>query len=249
MKAWAMLAIAALALVGLRFDESLPVLWAGALQSEVPVPDRFTVALFHFDEKDGDGMADAAGSGAGGVKGKSAEWAVDAGRFKGALRIHGRKEGSVAMPSVAIPTGKLEENVFSIDFWFKLIQDSPIIGRDLYLVSSSNIFFRFAVDRSTLEFGVKTPTGWMECATNKRDLAVAANTWYHLAGTYDGSEARLYVNGKRISSTEGKGPVRFDSLLLGCVNWDPKVTVADFEGLIDELRISAIPREDFGVRE
>ena len=65
-------------------------------------------------------------------------------------------------------------------------------------------------------------------------FAFAPDTWYHLAGTYDGSKIRLYVNGRLLSvrsyTAGAKG--NNDPLQLGggpSNRW--------FKGLIDEVRV------------
>jgi hypothetical protein len=61
-----------------------------------------------------------------------------------------------------------------------------------------------------------------------------APTWTHLAMTYDGARARLYVNGRLVATTLQTGlfETRWGALHIGndlCGNW--------FDGLIDEVRV------------
>jgi len=55
------------------------------------------------------------------------------------------------------------------------------------------------------------------------------NTWSHLAGTYDGITARLYINGVQVSSQAQSGSIATspEALRIG-LSW---------AGMIDELRI------------
>lgn len=67
------------------------------------------------------------------------------------------------------------------------------------------------------------------------------NRWIHLAGTYDGSIMRLYVDGIEIGNRPLTGNIRVDDnpvTIGGEENGaDPQVVDGEFEGLIDEVRI------------
>ncbi|HWC29074.1 MAG TPA: LamG-like jellyroll fold domain-containing protein, partial [Dehalococcoidia bacterium] len=66
--------------------------------------------------------------------------------------------------------------------------------------------------------------------------ALAANTWTHLAATYDGSMLRFYVNGVQVSSIATTGNIMTSTGALrigGNAVWGNEY----FAGLIDEVRI------------
>ena len=67
------------------------------------------------------------------------------------------------------------------------------------------------------------------------------NRWIHLAGTYDGSIMRLYVDGVEIGSQAISGiiPVDDNPVTIGAEeNEDiPQDVVGEFEGLVDEVRL------------
>ncbi len=64
---------------------------------------------------------------------------------------------------------------------------------------------------------------------------LALNTWYHVAAVYDGAALALYVNGDLKSSVPGSGSVQVSTqpVQLGTFG-------ADFQGQIDEVRISNV---------
>ena len=73
---------------------------------------------------------------------------------------------------------------------------------------------------------------------------VATQTWHHIAGVYDGTEVRLYVDGKRVAATPGSGrrTRRAVPFLIGAdPNGDGRATSA-FDGAIDEVRLSSVAR-------
>jgi hypothetical protein len=65
--------------------------------------------------------------------------------------------------------------------------------------------------------------------------ALAANVWTHVAGTYDGSVVRLFVNGVQVASTTVSGPISTSTGPLrigGNSLWGEY-----FQGVIDNVRI------------
>ena len=69
---------------------------------------------------------------------------------------------------------------------------------------------------------------------------VPLQTWIHLAGTYDGSQLRLYVNGVQVASMAGSGPFAAETnpvVLSGNGN-DASRTVSEFvPGQLDEVML------------
>jgi hypothetical protein len=211
---------------------------------EAPALDKFTVALFHFDERAGDAVSDAVAGEAPGRKGDAAQWAPTAGNKAGALRLLPRAESAQTLPIVAWTAGK-SNDVFTVDFLMKFSRAR--LDHDFYIVSSGNVFFRYAADRDAFEFGVQTSKGWTTCAAPKGEFRPNVDSWCSVAGSYDGADLRLFLDGKPVATSPAHGTVAFDSLLLGGLAWDVKNTGVDFDGWIDELRISNIPRTEFPV--
>jgi hypothetical protein len=66
--------------------------------------------------------------------------------------------------------------------------------------------------------------------------ALTANTWVHLASTYDGANLRLYVNGTLVTTTAATGAITVSSgaLRIGANSiWAEEA----FAGLVDEVRV------------
>jgi len=71
-------------------------------------------------------------------------------------------------------------------------------------------------------------------------IALTTDQWYHVAGTYDGSTMKLYLDGIEIASKPNSTPTSNDSdapLTIG--NYPPTPDPWNFTGDIDEVRISA----------
>ena len=70
--------------------------------------------------------------------------------------------------------------------------------------------------------------------------------WHHVAGVFDGSEVRLYVDGELVAARPGHGSRRRNGLPLiigGDVDGSGNST-SGFDGWIDEVRLSTCTRYD-----
>ncbi len=76
------------------------------------------------------------------------------------------------------------------------------------------------------------------------DAVLEPNTWHHIAGVFDGSEVRLYVDGKRVAALAGSGlrGLRPLPLLIGAdVDGSGNID-SGFDGHIDTVRLSNTAR-------
>jgi beta-galactosidase len=62
------------------------------------------------------------------------------------------------------------------------------------------------------------------------------NSWHHVAGTYDGTQIRLYVDGKMAGSTLRTGVIATDTYLLS-LGRNSQNTSRLFTGEMDDVRI------------
>ena len=88
-------------------------------------------------------------------------------------------------------------------------------------------------------------SGYLESTTN----SFTADTWYHIAATYDGATMRLYINGNLESSVAASKilPDNTLPLLIGATYAGREYgkPAGYLEGSLDELRISNIARTSF----
>jgi hypothetical protein len=74
--------------------------------------------------------------------------------------------------------------------------------------------------------------------------ALPRNAWSHLAGTWDGSTMRLFVNGQQVAERPLGGTIQYDSeaVNVGCDSDGPtgEPGCCWFRGEIDEMRISGV---------
>ena len=76
-------------------------------------------------------------------------------------------------------------------------------------------------------------------ASNPPGFQMVADTWYHLATTYDGTNVRFYVNGVQHGNTVATTDslLRNDAYLRIGTRWDGGVDSYGFNGLIGKVRV------------
>ena len=79
-----------------------------------------------------------------------------------------------------------------------------------------------------------------ECYVSPTNVP-STHRWIHLAGTYDGQRARLYVDGAEICNEAMSGPIRMtdDPFTISGYLDEAGQTIDEISGSIDELRIYA----------
>jgi glucose/arabinose dehydrogenase len=184
------------------------------------------VAAYGFNEGSGTTLGDSSGNNLIGTI-SGAAWST-AGRFGGALSFDGVNDW------VTVADNNLLDLSAGMTFmaWVNLdvasgIRDVLIkegAGVDIYNLYARN--WRGLPESNVLIGG-----------TNRvaEGTALAANTWVHLAGTYDGSVLRYFANGSLVASTNFSGsvPASTGPLRIG----GNSLWGEFFDGRIDELRI------------
>lgn len=133
------------------------------------IDDSNTLALFHFDEASPNLWKDTVEARAAITPEPSGVFDQN-GRFGGALRIFPRKEKTEKQPVLVLSNTAGIKDVFSIEVWVKFQGaqgNSPMIGRDVYVIGGQNCFIRYSVDRNTIEFNVQSNKGWIGSVTSK----------------------------------------------------------------------------------
>ncbi|WP_316804118.1 LamG-like jellyroll fold domain-containing protein [Pedobacter nototheniae] len=71
--------------------------------------------------------------------------------------------------------------------------------------------------------------------------ALTANTWYHVAATYDGATMKIYINGVLDASLSATGTISANGTFQVSRSWDAN---RGFNGQLDELRVwkTALPQ-------
>jgi glucose/arabinose dehydrogenase/chitodextrinase len=189
--------------------------------SGAPAP----VAAYSFNEGTGTTVADASGTGNAGTIG-SATWTTQ-GKYGNALVFGSNQRVTVPDSASLHLTGAM-----TLEAWV-YPTTTPSGWRDIvykgndnyYLMASSSPLARPAVGGT---FGGS--------ATDLRGTsAIPANAWTHLAGTYNGSTIRLYVNGVQVASKAKTGALATSTNALS-IGGD-SIYGQYFTGRIDEVRV------------
>ncbi len=200
---------------------------AGASDSPVPTESLGLVAAYGFDEETGSQVFDSSTGTYDGVV-EGATWSTE-GRYGSALSFNGNGD----LVSVADAASLDLSSGMTIMAW---INPSTAAGWRNVLMKQSNNGLSYALYASD-DLGRR---GSVYINTGVGDISafgptLPANTWTHLAATYDGSELILFVDGSKVTSAPVSGSLFNSSgpLQIGGNNmWGEY-----FSGLIDEVRI------------
>jgi len=131
--------------------------------------------------------------------------------------------------------------------WPTLIRKSTLPGQESYFIRID----AWNNNRTILAWVVTTSTG--TAAARWTFTSGQLKQWTHVAGTYDGRTAKLFVNGKQVASGGGSGPIKDNGGILrignGWLGQQPsEMGIETWNGLIDELRLWPFPRSDAEIR-
>ena len=180
------------------------------------------VAAYGFNEGSGTTVADVSGNNNTGTIG-TATW-TSAGKFGSALVFN----GTSALVTIANAASLQLTTGMTLEAW---VNPSTVTSawRDVIYKGNDNYYLEASSDSAS------RPGAGATLGTIYGTAALAANTWTHLAVTYDGAALRLYVNGVLVSSLAVTGtlPTSTNPLQLG----GDSIYGQFFQGMIDEVRI------------
>ncbi len=221
--------------------------------------DKYTIALWHFNEgslskKVENEMIsyDASPKGNHGiiVRGK---WGK--GIFKSCLDLSGSGDSF----EVDDEKQKLSPRyAVTVEAWFHFSENitAPyplLIGKATTSQGNGDPNYNFGVTNYRhddfpeyfVNWAISTVEGGYIHVTGRENWKSLIGAWHYLAGTYNGKEIKMYVDGKLKDRKEHKGILKTadKSLLVG------RTGGQEYNGLIDEIRISNVARSEKAIKE
>jgi hypothetical protein len=154
--------------------------------------------------------------------------------------------------------GDLRPAAVTVDFWFKSNINLPDPNHpEVPLIMKLNPFddanvaskgYDFFYQFGAIGFGLpSTPAGLRTIVSSTGSTAIAGGTWHHVAGTYDSTGQKLYLDGSLVASGPNFGPIQYQpaALQFGTVfntaDFSPSVNNPNhtyfFNGQMDEIEI------------
>jgi chitodextrinase len=185
------------------------------------------VAAYSFNEGSGTTVNDSTGNGNTGTI-VNATWTT-AGKFGNALSFNGTNARVAINDSASL---HLTSGV-TLEAWVNP-SVAPTGWQDVIYKPNDNYFLTAGSAPSNL------PNSGVSLTNNTEPLApgairLAANTWVHLAMTYDGANLKMYVNGALVNTVAQSGTIvtSTNQLQIG----GDTLFSQYFQGLIDEVRV------------
>jgi uncharacterized membrane protein YgcG len=190
---------------------------------------------WHLDEGTGTAVSDASGNGNDGTLKGSVTWVP--GRFGHALSFTGTP-GYVQVPGAA----SLDTQAVSVSAWVNHL-GSPgdykyIVAKGATAIAASYALYTGA--HGGLEFYVSRDQGQTFTTTADAGTGLWDGNWHLVAGTFDGTTMRLYVDGNEVGSgVRNPGSIQYphptsNDLYIGDY---PLCAAGTFVGLIDEVAV------------
>ncbi len=100
-------------------------------------------------------------------------------------------------------------------------------------------------ENGRVEFTVSVDEAWKSVAS---PALLGTNAWYHIAGVYDGSQVKVYINGVLIGTEDAIGNATPGTGVVINIGDNPTWSGRFFNGKIDEVRIWDVARTEVEIQ-
>ena len=186
------------------------------------------VGLWHLDEGIGTTAYDSSGYGNDGTIQGNPAWV--SGRIGKALKFDGIDDYVEVPDSASLDiTDKI-----TVEAWVKI----DVSGTDMIIVRKGLAYSLQKYTDDKFEFWVCIGGTWRGVRGVAGGTVAATGTWYHVAGVYDGSYVKVYVNNVLDRQAPVTGTIDVTNRPLGIgVNTDTTTYKSFFNGIIDEVYV------------
>ncbi len=190
------------------------------------------VAHWKFDEGSGNTATDSAGTNNGTLIGNPT-WT--AGRINGALSFDGVDDYVVAAPVAAL-TG----DTLTAQAWIRTSEFAGLWNPVMTQNAGGNGYY-FYISNSRPAFYLVVGPAYVQATSLDQ---IESDKWYHIAGTNDGSNLKLYVDGQLKDTDNSTGFLGVGSNAY--IGYEPTSSLY-YKGLIDDVRVynRAISESEF----
>jgi len=211
-------------------------------QSYARIDNGTIVAMWLFDEGSGKTVKDSSGNKNDGTITGDYNWGT--GKFGKALEFNGKN--TIVDCGKGASTDFNGQKNFSISVWAKTDSKSVISGMFVWKALGCSTWAQYGFGVGAIE-AVATPANKLcfyyrktngdasEIVADKNDIPT--DEWFHAAGTYDGSQLSLYLNGELVGTKKSDG-APWASTEKVYIGGDPGCGIRYiWSGLMDELLI------------
>jgi hypothetical protein len=144
------------------------------------------------------------------------------------LALDGASAVTIDSKDVALPQG-----AFTVEAWLRA---EAFDGRTGLICKTQASDYGIFVNNGVPSFSVFLGDDYVPVRARK---AIPVGQWTHVAGVFDGTEVRLYVDGERVAAKPGNGTRKTNELplILGADTTKSGAPVSFFKGQIDAVRI------------
>lgn len=204
-------------------------------------PDADTLALWHFNENQGDEVLDTSPNGIESVVEGKADW--DSNEEWNAAGSGGTSfifDGSTV---IAIPGDEKTvqpKNAITVEAW---VYPEDLGGWKLICAQWGGAVvgsFHLGVEAGVPKFHINTGNGTAFAAAS---VSLELEQWQHVAGTYDSDTVRIYIDGEESGSAGHGGKLESGDPDFDVVIGSKSSREFQWRGLMDEVRISSKARD------
>jgi len=228
------------------------------IKPKIPSVDKYTIALWHFDEAEGQIVMDSSPNHNDGYLGMKPE--PDEGdpiRAKSPLGAGNMLKFNGKGQVVTIPNTKSLNslgNSFTIECWVNIERFSTrqdLVSKKWDSTPSGYLFLlghnkNSGLTRLLFEWGSHKERKDKIISASSDEFNMQKHKWYHIAVTCNGKEVRFYVNNGKMGKVKATVEIKPNTLpiFIGAYRDPKKISLC---GYIDEVRISSSVRNNFPV--